>query len=240
MAGFLPGGAVEIVQEQVNRLLSKGDAKLGIGFIFGLAVALWSANAGMKAIMDALNVVYDEKEKRGFIKLNLVSLAFTLAALVAVLLAIGAVVVVPVVLNYVGLGSIGSTLVNVLRWPLLLALIIVGLAVLYRYGPSRREPRWQWLTVGGVVAAIAWLISSVLLSWYLSNFANYDATYGSLGAAIGLMMWMWISSIVILVGAELNGEIEHQTAKDSTVQGEKPLGERGAAKADTVGSAAAA
>jgi membrane protein len=240
VAGFLPGGAVEIVQEQVNRLVSKGDAKLGIGFIFGLAVALWSANAGMKAIMDALNVVYDEKEKRGFIKLNLVSLAFTLAALVIVLLAVGAVVVVPVVLNYIGLGSIGSTLVNVLRWPLLLAVIIVGLAVLYRYGPSRREPRWQWLTVGSGVAAMAWLISSVLLSWYLSNFANYDATYGSLGAAIGLMMWLWISSIVILVGAELNGEIEHQTAKDSTVQGEKPLGERGAAKADTVGSAAAA
>ena len=163
VAGFLPGGAVEIVQEQVNRLVSKGDAKLGIGFIFGLAVALWSANAVMKAIMDALNVVYDEKEKRGFIKLNLVSLAFTLAALVTVLLAVGAVVVVPVVLNYIGLGSIGSTLVNVLRWPLLLAVIIVGSAVLYRYGPSRREPRWQWLTVGSGVAAIAWLISSVLL-----------------------------------------------------------------------------
>ena len=238
VAGLLPGGAVEIVQEQVNRLVSKGDAKLGFGFIFGLGVALWSANAGMKAIIDALNVVYDEKEKRGFIKLNLVSLAFTLAALVAVLLAIGAVVVVPVVLNYVGLGSIGSTLVNVLRWPLLLALIIVGLAVLYRYGPSRREPRWQWLTVGSVVAAIAWLISSVLLSWYLSNFANYDATYGSLGAAIGLMMWLWISSIVILVGAELNAEIEHQTAHDSTVHGDKPLGARGAAMADTVGAPA--
>ena len=145
----------------------------------------------------------------------------------------------PVVLNYVGLGSIGSTLVNVLRWPLLLALIIVGLAVLYRYGPSRREPRWQWLTVGSVVAAIAWLISSVLLSWYLSNFANYDATYGSLGAAIGLMMWMWISAIVILLGAELNAEIEqHQTAKDSTVHGDKPLGGRGAAMADTVGAPA--
>ena len=142
----------------MNRLVSKGDAKLGFGFIVGLAVALWSANAGIKAIIDALNVVYDEKEKRGFIKLNLVSLAFTLAALVAVLLAIGAVVVVPVVLDYVGLGSIGSTLVNVLRWPLLLALIIVGLAVLYRYGPSRREPRWQWLTVGSV--SLQWRGSS--------------------------------------------------------------------------------
>ena len=114
---------------------------------------------------------------------------------------------------------------------------MIGLAVLYRFGPSRREPRWQWLSVGSVFAAVAWLASSALLSWYLANFANYDATYGSLGAAIGLMMWMWISSIVILVGAELNSEIEHQTARDSTVDGEKPLGGRGAAMADTVGAA---
>ena len=124
-----------------------------------------------------------------------------------------------------------------LRWPLLLALIIVGLAVLYRFGPSRREPRWEWLSVGSVFAAIAWLVSSGLLSWYLSNFANYDATYGSLGAGIGLMMWMWVSAIVILFGAELNSEIEHQTARDSTVGAEKPLGARGAAMADTVGAA---
>src|ERR1700680_511992 len=144
IGGMLPGDAFQILQDQVNRLVAKGGTKLSFGFILGLGLALWSANAGMKAIMDALNVVYDEKEKRGFIKLNLVSLAFTLAAIASVLLAIGAVVVVPVVLNYVGLGSIGSTLVNVLRWPLLLALIIVGLALLYRYGPSRREPRWQW------------------------------------------------------------------------------------------------
>jgi membrane protein len=238
IASFLPSGAVDIVQEQVNRLVSKGDAKLGVGFIFGLLVALWSANAGMKAVIDALNVVYDEKEKRGFIKLNLVSLAFTIGALLSVLLAIGAVVVVPLILNFVGLGGLGSTLLSVLRWPLLLVLIIVGLAVLYRYAPSRREPRWQWLTVGSVFAAVAWLVSSALLSWYLSNFANYDATYGSLGAAIGLMMWMWISSIVILVGAELNAEIEHQTAHDSTVRGDKPLGARGAAMADTVGAPA--
>jgi membrane protein len=129
-------------------------------------------------------------------------------------------------------------LLRVLRWPLLLAVIIIGLAVLYRFGPSRREPRWQWLSVGSVFAAVAWLVSSGLLSWYLSNFANYDATYGSLGAGIGLMMWMWISSIVVLFGAELNSEIEHQTARDSTVQGDKPLGARGAAMADTVGAAA--
>jgi membrane protein len=239
VAGFLPGGAIDIVQEQVTRLVSKGDAKLSFGFIFGLGMALWSANAGMKAIMDALNVVYDEKEKRGFIKLNLVSLAFTLAGIIATLLAMGAVVVLPLVLGYIGLGSVGGIVLSVLRWPLLLALIIIGLAVLYRFGPSRREARWQWLSVGSVFAAVAWLISSGLLSWYLSKFANYDATYGSLGAGIGLMMWMWISCIVILFGAELNSEIEHQTARDSTVHGEKPLGARGAAMADTVGAAAA-
>lgn len=236
LAGFLPGGAVEIIQEQVNRLISKGDAKLSFGFIFGLGLALWSANSGMKAIMDALNVVYDEKEKRGFVKLNLVSLAFTLAAIAAFLLAVGAVVVLPLILGYIGLGGASSLLLTLLRWPLLLGLIIVGLAVLYRYGPSRREPRWQWLTAGSLLAAFAWMVSSALLSWYIGNFANYDATYGSLGAAIGLMMWMWISAIVILVGAELNAEVEHQTVKDSTVHGDKPLGARGAAMADTVGA----
>jgi len=147
--------------------------------------------------------------------------------------------VVPLVLSYFGLASIGAILLRVLRWPLLLAVIIVGLAVLYRFGPSRREPRWQWLSVGSVFAAVAWLVSSALLSWYLSDFANYGATYGSLGAGIGLLMWMWVSAIVILFGAQLNSEIEHQTARDSTVHGEKPLGARGAAMADTVGRAAA-
>ena len=116
-------------------------------------------------------------------------------------------------------------------------MIILGLGVLYRFGPSRRERRWQWISVGSVVAAIAWVVASALLSWYLTNFASYDATYGSLGAGIGLMMWMWVTSIVVLFGAELNSEIEHQTARDSTVGGEKPLGARGAIMADTVGEA---
>ena len=238
MAGILPGGAFDIFQEQVNRLVAKGDAKLGFGFVFGLGIALWSANAGMKAIMDALNVVYEEKEKRGFIKLNLMSLAFTVAAIVALLLAMGAVVIMPLVLGYIWLGSESELLLSLLRWPVLLVGVILGLAVLYRYGPSRREPRWQWLSVGSVFAAVTWLVTSALLSWYLAHFANYDATYGSLGAAIGLMMWLWISTIVILFGAQLNSEIEHQTARDSTVDGEKPLGTRGAAMADTVGAAA--
>ena len=238
VAGLLPAGGLEILEEQVSRITSKGDTKLGFASLFGLGLTLWSANAGMKAIIDALNVIYDEKEKRGFIKLNLISLTLTLGGMLAILLAIGAIVVLPLLLSFVGLGGISETLLRALRWPALLVVVILGLAVLYRFGPSRDEARWQWLSVGSVFAAITWLASSALLSWYLENFADYDATYGSLGAAIGLMMWMWLSAIVILFGAELNSEIEHQTARDSTVGLEKPLGERGAAMADTVGAIA--
>jgi membrane protein len=238
LADIMPASALDIVQEQINRVVQKGGAKLSFGFVFGLGFALWSANAGMKAIMDALNVVYDEKEKRGFIKLNLVSLAFTLGALAALLIAIGSVVVLPLVLARVGLGDMTELLMRILRWPALFLVVITGLALLYRWGPSRTEPRWEWLMPGTVLAAVVWLAGSGLFSWYLSNFADYDATYGSLGAAIGLMMWMWLSVIVILFGAELNSEIEHQTARDTTVGPEKPLGARGAAMADTVGEAA--
>jgi membrane protein len=237
-AGVLPQGAIDILRGQIDRLTLGSGAKLHFGFIFGLAVALWSANAGMKAIMDALNVVYEENEKRSFVKFNLVALVFTLAGIGSLLVAFGAVVILPIALNYLGLQNVTDLLFRLARWPLLLVLIIVGLAVLYRYGPSRREPRWQWISVGSVFAAMTWLASSALLSWYLSSFANYDATYGSLGAGIGMMMWMWISSIVILLGAQLNSEIEHQTAGDWTIKGDKPLSARGTVMAETVGTAA--
>jgi membrane protein len=237
LAGILPQDAVDILREQISRLTAGSGAKLGFGFIFGLAVALWSANAGMKAIMDALNVVYEEKEKRGLFKLNLISLALTIAAIASLLVALGAVVVIPVALSYLEIQNVNELLFRFARWPLLLLVVVFDLAVLYRYGPCHREPRWQWISVGSAFAAIAWLISSALLSWYLASFADYNATYGSLGAGIGMMMWMWISAIVILFGAQLNSEIEHQTARDSTVQGEKPLGTRGAVMADTVGKA---
>ena len=236
-AGVFPAGAVDILHEQIARLTAKSDAKLGLGFITGLAIALWSANAGMKAIIDALNVVYDEKEKRSFIKLNLLTLLFTLIAIFSLMVALAAVVIAPMVLSAIGLSSLLSLSIAVLRWPLLLILVTVALAAIYRYGPSRSEPRWQWLSVGSAAAAVGWLITSVLFSWYIAHFGAYNATYGSLGAAVGMMMWMWISAIVILLGGELNAEIEHQTAKDSTVGIEKPLGERGAVMADTIGAA---
>jgi membrane protein len=236
-AGIFPAGAVDLLHEQITRIAAKSDAKLSLGFITGLAVALWSANAGMKAIIDALNVVNHEKEKRSFVKLNLVSLLFTLVAILSLTVALAAIVVAPIIFAAVGLSSLLSLAIVFLRWPLLLVVATIALAAIYRYGPSRREARWQWLSVGSAAAAIGWLISSVLFSWYIANFGAYNATYGSLGAAVGMMMWMWISAIVILLGAELNAEVEHQTARDSTVGAEKPLGQRGAVMADTIGAA---
>jgi membrane protein len=237
LAYMLPDGSFQIVQDQIARVLANGQAKLGLTFIFGLALALWSANAGVKAVIDALNVVYGEREKRSFIRLNLLSLAFTTGAIAALLLMVGAVVALPLTLDRIGLGTDSKFVISMVRWPLLMVMLLVSLGVLYRFGPSRPGARWQWLGIGTIAAALLWLAGSSLLSWYLSNFGNYSATYGSLGAAIGLMMWMWMSAIIVLCGAELNSEIEHQTAVDTTVGPGRPLGKRGAVMADTLGAA---
>jgi membrane protein len=231
--------ALDLLGQEITRIAAKSDGKLTFGFVLGLGIALWSANAGMKSVFDALNIIYDENEKRGLIRLNLISLFFTICAIVAAGMAVMLVVVFPLLLAGFGLTSADHPVVGYLRWPLMFAVIIFGLAVLYRYGPSRRRAKWRWISVGSVCAALAWLLVSSLFSWYLGNFADYNATYGALGAVIGLMMWMWLSAVVVLTGAELNSEIEHQTARDSTVGAPKPLGTRGAVMADTVGAAAA-
>jgi membrane protein len=184
----LPGEAIDIVKGQVDRVLANVDVRLGTAFLFSFLLAAWSANGGVKAIIDALNVAYEEREKRGFFKLNAISLAFTFGGLVAVLVAIGAIVALPLVLSAIGMNSVPDAIIRYGRWPLLVLMTVFGLAVLYRYAPSRRSPQWKWITVGSVFATIAWLLGSALLSYYLANFANYDATYGSLGAAIGLMI----------------------------------------------------
>jgi membrane protein len=235
LALMLPEGSFQIVQDQIARVLAKGNTELGATFLFGLAFAIWSANAGVKALIDALNVVYDEKEKRGFIKLNLISLAFTIGGIAALLLMVGAVVAFPLALDRLGLAPESQLIVSLARWPLLFVVLVVALGILYRFGPSRQAPRWEWLSVGTLAAALLWIIGSSLFSWYLSNFGNYSATYGSLGAAIGLMMWMWMSAIVVLCGAELNSEIEHQLVRDTTAGHPKPMGTRGAVMADTLG-----
>jgi membrane protein len=237
MASVLPGGAVDIVGEQITRLTAQPAAKLGLTFFFGLAISLWSANAGIKALFDALNIVYGEKEKRGFFKLNLVSLTFTAGVLVFALIALAAVVVLPIALEYVGLGRVTDLLVRIGRWPVMFLVVALGIALIYRYGPSRDTPRWRWISWGSAFAALTWIVASILFSWYASHFGSYNKTYGSLGAAIGFMTWIWLSTIVVLMGAELDAEMEHQTARDTTEGPPQPIGARGAAVADTVGAA---
>ncbi|QQO12549.1 YihY/virulence factor BrkB family protein [Bradyrhizobium diazoefficiens] len=239
ISGFVPGGAIEVAREQLTRVSSKGDHALGATFVIGLAVSLWSANAAMKSLFDTLNIVYGEEEKRGFVKLNAVSLTFTVAAIVFVLVALGAVVVIPVVLNFLHLSDFADLLVRIARWPAMFVVLTLALACIYRYGPSRRAPRWKWITWGSAAATLCWLAASGLFSWYAASFGKFNETYGSLGAVIGFMTWLWISAIVILLGAELDAEMEHQTARDTTTGAPKPLGVRGAEMADTVGEARA-
>lgn len=236
LSGVLPSGAVDIVSEQMARVATQGDGKLGIGLVFGLGLALWSANAGMKTLFDALNIVYEEKEKRSFVRLTLTSLAFTLGTIVFVLLTLGAVVALPIALKFVGLGDLEAWLL-LLRWPAMLVVAALGLTLIYRVGPSRADAQWRWLSWGAVLAAVLWLGFSLAFSWYVTNFGSYDKTYGSLGAAIGFMTWIWISTILVLIGAEVNAELEHQTAVDTTTRSPQPMGLRGAEMADSLGEA---
>ncbi|WP_108663326.1 YihY/virulence factor BrkB family protein [Acuticoccus kandeliae] len=232
LSGVMPTDAVNLIGGELERLASQSNGSLGIGFLIGLLVALWSANAGVKALFAALNVVYDEREKRGFIELTLKSLAFTLAAIVGASLLIVVVVAAPSVLSMFGLGAETEILIAILRWPILLVAIMGGIGLLFKFGASRRPPKWRWISWGTALTAILWVAVSAGFSFYLSNFANYDATYGALGAVIGFMMWLYISLYVMLAGAELNSEIEHQVATDTTSGPYKPKGMRNAVMAD--------
>jgi membrane protein len=235
VSGLLPGGAVDVIRDQLNRLAAEPRSALGVSFFFGLIISLWSANGGIKALFDALNVVYEERERRSFIRLNAITLAFTVAMIAFVIVALACIVAVPVALNYLP-GFIGFIL-NIARWPLMLVLVTLALACIYRYGPSRDQPKWRWITWGSAFAAIAWLAFSAIFSFYAAKFGSFNKTYGSLGAVIGFMTWMWLSIAVILIGGKVNAEMEHQTARDTTEGAPEPLGARRAKMADTVGSA---
>ena len=237
LANVAPGGALDILREEMTRLASNGGTTLGIGFLVSLAVSLWTTNSGVSAIFDALNIVHEEKETRGTFRFYLTTLTFTLASIVFILLAIAIVVLLPVVLNFIPLPGGTDLLVKIARWPILFVLTALALAMLYRYGPSRTPARWRWVTWGSCFATVTWVAASVLFSWYVASFGSYNKTYGSLGAIIGFMTWIWISIIVVLVGAKLDAEMEHQTARDTTTGQPKPQGMRGAQMADTLGPA---
>ena len=237
LSGILPGGVLLLIADQITLISRQGNETLGTAFVVSLLIAVGSANSGMAALFDALNVVYDEEEKRSLMRFYATTVLFTLAGIIFVIVAIAGIIVLPLVLRFVGLAATTEWLIAILRWPILLATIVVSLACIYRYGPSRNDARWRWVTWGSVVGALLWVAASMLFSWYVATFDSYNKTYGSLGAAIGFMVWLWISAVIVLLGGELNAEMEHQTARDTTAGVPKPLGARGAMMADHVGEA---
>lgn len=234
LGGLLPRGGLDLIKSQLDALAAQNESALSIGFATGLAIALWSANSGVKTLFDAMNIAYDETEKRGFFALNLWSLMFTLGAIVVGILLIVSVGVVPALLALLRLDGWTEAIISFGRWPVMLVFVWFGITLIYRYGPSRERAKWRWLTWGSALATLVWIAVSIGFSFYLQNFADYNATYGSLGAVIGFMIWVWLSVMILIVGAELNAEMEHQTAVDSTTGPPRPMGARGAHMADHV------
>lgn len=229
---FLPAEVSRMISGQMRELASGPSGKLGAGLAGAILVSIWIATKGTKSLITALNIVYDEDDKRSFFRFNLLAFAITLFLVVFGVVAIGTVVALPIVLALVGLGAAAEALVHWLRWPLLGVVVLFILAVIYRYGPNRRKARWLWVSWGSATAVVLWLLASGLFSYYVANFGSYNTTYGSLGAVIITMMWLYISAFMVLLGAEINAEMERQTAVDTTHGRDQPMGERGAYVAD--------
>lgn len=208
LSDVLPPPTIMLLRAQLDSLLAAPPARLGFGFAVSLLVAFWSINNAMKAMIDGLNQTYGAKERRGFVELNLTSFAFAIGAVCMVITYLIAIAVVPFALNFVGLDEFTGRLIKLTRWPLLMVITALAIGLLTRYGPDRAKPKMNWVTPGGVFVVVAWVVMSAAFSLYLSNFANYDKTYGSLGAAIGLMMWIWLSTLILLIGASINAEVE--------------------------------
>ncbi|WP_374210567.1 YihY/virulence factor BrkB family protein [Dermatobacter hominis] len=238
LAGSLPASAQDLLTEQMDGLVERSSAGLSVAVIVSLALALWSASSGMQHLIEALNAAYDEDESRGAIKLRLLSLLLTAAAVVGVVVAVGLIAALPALLDSTGLGDAAQTVLNVLRWPALAVLFAVALAVLYRKAPDRDPARVQWLSWGAVIATVIWIVASLLFAVYVDRFSSLGETYGSLAGIVVLMLWLQLTAAAVLIGAEVNAELERQTTADSTVERPEPLGRRGAEAADTVGPTA--
>jgi len=234
LVGVLPSGGIDILTDQLTRLTSTPSGTLSLTLALSLAIALWSASAGINALFDAMNIAYDEREKRNFLVRTGTALAFTLGALLAATLFLATVVIIPLIFDALYLGKGFEWLIRVASYGIMLALTLLGVAALYRWGPSRKQAKWRWVSPGALFAVVCIAIVSVLFSWYAATFANYNVTYGSLGALVGLLTWVWLSVIILITGAEINSEAEHQTARDSTVGTSREIGRRGAYMADHV------
>jgi membrane protein len=234
LSAQLPDDAAGLIEEQLTAIVANSGRALSISLVVSILAALWSASGGMGNLITAVNLAYDEVEARNFVKLKLTSLALTLGAIVFVLVTFGLVAVVPGVLAVLPLGVAGTIVAQVVRWALLLAVFAGSLAVLYRVAPDRDAPRFRWVSLGAVVVTIIWALVSVGFSLYVDNFGSYDKTYGAIAGVIVLMLWLYLTCYLVLLGAEINSEAEHQTAHDTTTGEPQPMGARDAQMADTL------
>lgn len=234
IGGLLPGDAAAIITDQAHKIAGE-DSALTAAAVFGLLIALYSSGAAVRALTEGLNIVYGESEKRGFLRRNLLAFAMTIGFIVMLLTALAVIAGIPAILAWVGLEPMSERLIVILRWPLLFMVAVIGLTALYRYAPSRDKAQWRWVSPGSLLATSLWVLGSIGFSQYVTHFGSYNETYGSLGAVIILLMWFWLSAFIVLLGAQLNAESEHQTAKDTTRGPPQPMGRRGAYVADTIG-----
>jgi membrane protein len=230
----MPSDAASLVTRQLKAIADSPHESLGLGLLVALALALWSAAGGVGNIVSAVNIAYDEEETRGFVRRKLLSLALTVGAVVFALVAIGLVAGAPVLLDHLVGSGPARWAFEAGRWVALLTGVTVALAVLYRFAPDRDDPQFRWVSVGAVTGSLIWLAASLGFSLYVDNFASYSKTYGALAGVVVLLLWLWITVLIVLLGAELNAEAEQQTAEDTTRGPERPLGERGAVKADSL------
>lgn len=234
LSAQLPDSAAELIGEQLEAIVSNSGSALSISLVVSILAALWSASGGMGNLITAVNIAYDEVEARNFVKLKALSLAVTLGGIVFVIITFGLVAVVPSVIEALPLGVVGTVLAQVARWVLLLAVFSGSLAVLYRVAPDRDAPRLSWVSLGSVVVTVIWALVSVGFAVYVNNFGSYDKTYGAIAGVIVLMLWLYLTCYLVLLGAEINSEAEHQTAHDTTKGEPQPMGERDATMADTL------
>ena len=238
VSGILPEDAANILQQQLSKLSEHPQDTLSFGIVLGIALALWSARKGMVALMTATNVAYDEEEHRGFFKQLFISLAFTVGAVIGFLAVLLLALAVPLGVSLLPLGPAAEVVLLIARWILLFGVAVLGLAIVYRFAPSRQNAQWRRITPGSLIAATLWLAGSLLFALYVRNWGSYGETYGALGGVIVLLMWFYLSGYIIILGAEINAEMERQTMKDTTTGAPKPRGARGAYSADTVGPSA--
>ncbi|HYO36780.1 MAG TPA: YihY/virulence factor BrkB family protein [Geodermatophilus sp.] len=232
LSAALPQSAAALVTDQLNTITSRSGGALTFGLVASVGAALFSASGGVNNLVTAVNIAYDEVETRNFVKLRALSLVLTLGATLFVLITFSLVAVVPAVLNAIPLGPFATVLTQVVRWLLLLGVVVGSLSVLYRLAPDRDDPKFRWVSLGSVVVTLIWALVSLLFSFYVNNFGSYDKTYGAIAGVIVLMLWLYLTCYLILLGAEINSEAEHQTAQDTTSGPEVPMGERNATMAD--------